>query len=136
MIRRPPRSTLFPYTTLFRSQDDHGGVPRPSDPGSQKFWQLVIRQATGPPRHGAPLVQHHDEQLRQRERRESEIEALEPSGRKGDGKREQDAKRNAEQDRQRKRKAELKQKKHHRLGADDVESEMRESDLADRKSVV
>src|SRR2546426_11900894 len=25
MIRRPPRSTLFPYTTLFRS-------PRPSDP--------------------------------------------------------------------------------------------------------
>src|SRR3712207_8547116 len=24
MIRRPPRSTLFPYTTLFRSQDDLG----------------------------------------------------------------------------------------------------------------
>src|SRR3712207_8126570 len=23
MIRRPPRSTLFPYTTLFRSQADH-----------------------------------------------------------------------------------------------------------------
>src|SRR5260370_25300016 len=27
MIRRPPRSTLFPYTTLFRSQP--GGRPRP-----------------------------------------------------------------------------------------------------------
>src|SRR5256885_5173415 len=30
MIRRPPRSTLFPYTTLFRSparvQRDHGGA--------------------------------------------------------------------------------------------------------------
>src|SRR3989454_7154525 len=26
MIRRPPRSTLFPYTTLFRSRDD-GLVP-------------------------------------------------------------------------------------------------------------
>src|SRR3712207_8318976 len=26
MIRRPPRSTLFPYTTLFRSSDD--GAPR------------------------------------------------------------------------------------------------------------
>src|SRR3712207_8470684 len=26
MIRRPPRSTLFPYTTLFRS-DPCGGVP-------------------------------------------------------------------------------------------------------------
>src|SRR5260370_28861819 len=24
MIRRPPRSTLFPYTTLFRSQSKHG----------------------------------------------------------------------------------------------------------------
>src|SRR2546421_7053275 len=24
MIRRPPRSTLFPYTTLFRSDDDTG----------------------------------------------------------------------------------------------------------------
>src|SRR2546425_8835544 len=28
MIRRPPRSTLFPYTTLFRSIDQHDvGVP-------------------------------------------------------------------------------------------------------------
>src|SRR2546430_13156817 len=24
MIRRPPRSTLFPYTTLFRSEDEAG----------------------------------------------------------------------------------------------------------------
>src|SRR2546429_6970876 len=36
MIRRPPRSTLFPYTTLFRSPrpDQHRaerGVPRPQD---------------------------------------------------------------------------------------------------------
>src|SRR3712207_7782230 len=30
MIRRPPRSTLFPYTTLFRSpygEEDKGNVP-------------------------------------------------------------------------------------------------------------
>src|SRR5258705_6390286 len=27
MIRRPPRSTLFPYTTLFRSLEDGGGGP-------------------------------------------------------------------------------------------------------------
>src|SRR2546430_12823060 len=26
MIRRPPRSTLFPYTTLFRSPGRHGGI--------------------------------------------------------------------------------------------------------------
>src|SRR2546426_7389664 len=28
MIRRPPRSTLFPYTTLFRSARPHGGILR------------------------------------------------------------------------------------------------------------
>src|SRR3712207_8643079 len=27
MIRRPPRSTLFPYTTLFRSDDHLPGLP-------------------------------------------------------------------------------------------------------------
>src|SRR5256885_6503714 len=40
MIRRPPRSTLFPYTTLFRSRparrsegaDGTGGVQRPVPP--------------------------------------------------------------------------------------------------------
>src|SRR2546425_3928572 len=30
MIRRPPRSTLFPYTTLFRSGGDRQRLPRPS----------------------------------------------------------------------------------------------------------
>src|SRR2546421_6614093 len=28
MIRRPPRSTLFPYTTLFRSQPARGSDPQ------------------------------------------------------------------------------------------------------------
>src|SRR5256885_9911329 len=34
MIRRPPRSTLFPYTTLFRSRGAQGGAaaPRPGRP--------------------------------------------------------------------------------------------------------
>src|SRR2546430_4548397 len=34
MIRRPPRSTLFPYTTLFRSDHDRGraGLDRPRAP--------------------------------------------------------------------------------------------------------
>src|SRR5687768_18317502 len=31
MIRRPPRSTLFPYTTLFRSQPQHRVSPRGVD---------------------------------------------------------------------------------------------------------
>src|SRR2546430_7298338 len=29
MIRRPPRSTLFPYTTLFRSRADPAAAPAP-----------------------------------------------------------------------------------------------------------
>src|SRR3712207_7887236 len=29
MIRRPPRSTLFPYTTLFRSLGEFGGLGLP-----------------------------------------------------------------------------------------------------------
>src|SRR3712207_7628105 len=29
MIRRPPRSTLFPYTTLFRSRPPKKAVPHP-----------------------------------------------------------------------------------------------------------
>src|SRR5256885_1031949 len=41
MIRRPPRSTLFPYTTLFRS------VPgRAAEPG-----RLVLRAALHPREH-------------------------------------------------------------------------------------
>src|SRR3712207_7571646 len=29
MIRRPPRSTLFPYTTLFRSDEDNIEIGKP-----------------------------------------------------------------------------------------------------------
>src|SRR5258705_9301732 len=35
MIRRPPRSTLFPYTTLFRSQDTIG-APQPLAPERER----------------------------------------------------------------------------------------------------
>src|ERR1039458_10783954 len=34
MIRRPPRSTLFPYTTLFRSPPDRRALGRRCRPGS------------------------------------------------------------------------------------------------------
>src|SRR5262245_64327104 len=37
VIRRPPRSTLFPYTTLFRSDPDRGaGDPRGADGGRRQ----------------------------------------------------------------------------------------------------
>src|SRR5690349_24137326 len=32
MIRRPPRSTLFPYTTLFRSHTPRGAAAGPGPP--------------------------------------------------------------------------------------------------------
>src|SRR5256885_15426990 len=39
MIRRPPRSTLFPYTTLFRSSENRektSGLQNVSDQGSRR----------------------------------------------------------------------------------------------------
>src|SRR5690349_22979029 len=48
MIRRPPRSTLFPYTTLFRSGT--GASPRLLDEGSKALGQpLPVRPLTSPP---------------------------------------------------------------------------------------
>src|SRR2546422_6677469 len=41
MIRRPPRSTLFPYTTLFRSIQDEtksGGIPLLAGGFAQSYW--------------------------------------------------------------------------------------------------
>src|SRR3712207_8556163 len=47
MIRRPPRSTLFPYTTLFRSLGRHG---RAHDPGGvpDDEGHLLRRAVHGP----------------------------------------------------------------------------------------
>src|SRR2546422_3006972 len=36
MIRRPPRSTLFPYTTLFRSRGHALHLPRPPHPSAMR----------------------------------------------------------------------------------------------------
>src|SRR2546425_1892851 len=40
MIRRPPRSTLFPYTTLFRSVDGH-------DPDAERVQRQVVEEELG-----------------------------------------------------------------------------------------
>src|SRR5256885_10542540 len=53
MIRRPPRSTLFPYTTLFRSpapaaHQGFGGGPQPTPPLVQEWAQdLELRSDDG-----------------------------------------------------------------------------------------
>src|SRR3989442_11014944 len=41
MIRRPPRSTLFPYTTLFRSVEKHR-----SEHGNEKTLRAQSRKAS------------------------------------------------------------------------------------------
>src|SRR5258708_22243608 len=40
MIRRPPRSTLFPYTTLFRSREHEGPVVRRAPPAAYRPGRL------------------------------------------------------------------------------------------------
>src|SRR2546430_8952459 len=78
MIRRPPRSTLFPYTTLFRSPRDAYDFPRksfaslifsaqlqprPHDkvierrPGRHFVWQRAARES----------IHHHAAQARSEE---------------------------------------------------------------------
>src|SRR5258707_9790226 len=51
MIRRPPRSTLFPYTTLFRSADDRAiqpGEAGPIDRDSRPTFGLVASVFVAP----------------------------------------------------------------------------------------
>src|SRR5689334_24836365 len=43
MIRRPPRSTLFPYTTLFRSSPRRRGVGGEVSPQPQQVLPAVLR---------------------------------------------------------------------------------------------
>src|SRR5439155_26674409 len=55
MIRQPPRSTLFPYTTLFRSLQREAGLR--FSRGSLCFFQFVVRRAwIGNDQHGLQLL--------------------------------------------------------------------------------
>src|SRR2546427_7867062 len=59
MIRRPPRSTLFPYTTLFRS----GGSPRPAKETEPEgpFGGGGIGPPDGPDRKSTRLNSSHSQ---------------------------------------------------------------------------
>src|SRR2546427_7916449 len=62
MIRRPPRSTLFPYTTLFRSE----GGPGPSDQcHSERRARRAGPAAAGAGRHAGAAAQHRRGSARQ-----------------------------------------------------------------------
>src|SRR3712207_7472402 len=53
MIRRPPRSTLFPYTTLFRSR-----APAPCRPGRDLRTKSATRPDLPRGRYPSPLFYH------------------------------------------------------------------------------
>src|SRR2546422_4951558 len=49
MIRRPPRSTLFPYTTLFRSTGFYLAVTREGEVGTGDEIKVIARDANAVP---------------------------------------------------------------------------------------
>src|SRR3712207_7553839 len=51
MIRRPPRSTLFPYTTLFRSNGKRLTLGEPKTRKSRRTVRLTLRGADALKRH-------------------------------------------------------------------------------------
>src|SRR3712207_9558610 len=62
MIRRPPRSTLFPYTTLFRSSDAQLGVERTERlPIGDQFDALQKTQPSDVPDHLDLLAERSEE---------------------------------------------------------------------------
>src|SRR2546422_6404457 len=66
MIRRPPRSTLFPYTTLFRSPPPNGGV-RAGDGGSPLHATRGGRQLRNHPRAAGHMrSEEHTSELQSR----------------------------------------------------------------------
>src|SRR5438034_5294975 len=56
MIRRPPRSTLFPYTTLFRSTD----IDRPAGFGRLQTCRMIRRPIGRSEEHTSELQSHSD----------------------------------------------------------------------------
>src|SRR3712207_7539056 len=69
MIRRPPRSTLFPYTTLFRSPhhgDDRAAGPREDD-GACRPGAAPQRARTAEGARVRPRSEEHTSELQSRQ---------------------------------------------------------------------
>src|SRR3712207_7037018 len=71
MIRRPPRSTLFPYTTLFRSEGAHPGRGQlplgAADGGRQHPRVPAVRRGEGPTGGGGGRSEEHTSELQSRQ---------------------------------------------------------------------
>src|SRR3712207_7187772 len=63
MMRRPPRSTLFPYTPLFRSDAAGTGLPSAAEPvAADRHWRKrteAPRRWTGRPARSGRLGELH-----------------------------------------------------------------------------
>src|SRR2546422_5686299 len=72
MIRRPPRSTLFPYTTLFRSypgeiQEDDGGIGAEANRnGSDPLGRSPVRGRSGRSTQRIRRSEEHTSELQSR----------------------------------------------------------------------
>src|SRR5688572_32378520 len=63
MIRRPPRSTLFPYTTLFRSWSTDCGRRQASRAGLAVCPRSGWRRFSGRSRRSGPRSEEHTSEL-------------------------------------------------------------------------
>src|SRR3712207_7945346 len=66
MIRQPPRSTLFPYTTLFRSERDAVAVAQAARGLDRFAVDEDHPRAQGERDHAAPVLAHHRARVRDR----------------------------------------------------------------------
>src|SRR2546429_3456637 len=64
MIRRPPRSTLFPYTTLFRSRCHHRNFKKERH-GNFRLRGFVLSGSPGR-KQSAPRSEEHTSELQSR----------------------------------------------------------------------
>src|SRR5260221_9360220 len=60
MIRRPPRSTLFPYTTLFRSFSCRFASTHSCDPGREMGKKRCVIRTYRSEEHTSELQSHSD----------------------------------------------------------------------------
>src|SRR3712207_8005347 len=79
MIRRPPRSTLFPYTTLFRSKkiNDRGQERKPKKVrvGSKSQPKKISSKRTNKPIRPESNARYIDKRIKRSEEHTSELQS-------------------------------------------------------------
>src|SRR3712207_8443008 len=73
MIRHPPRSTLFPYTTLFRALEESGGQVGRADADHLLVTAHLLAGALGEGRRGGDGVREGDDCDRQGDRKSTRL---------------------------------------------------------------